>query len=113
MGGLIALYAGLTHSETFGFVGSLSPSVHFAEHKLQRLAMAFTGYGTKFHLDYGAQEFAGDTFKSKSSFVVLEELAATLNRRGARARALLDPAGTHNETSWSRRLEDVLKWFHE
>ncbi|MBK6767255.1 MAG: alpha/beta hydrolase [bacterium] len=111
LGGLISLYAGLTRPDVFSAALCLSPTMNVAAGRALKLAQSYSG-GTRFWLDYGAREFGGNRELSNQMIDAVLECARVLRDNGVRVKAHVDPVGEHNETSWRRRLPDILRWWH-
>lgn len=112
LGGLISLYAGLTRADSFSFAACMSPSMNVAGGRILRSATSFSG-DVRFWIDYGAREFGGNRELSNQMIEAVHECARTLRSNGVDARSYVDPEGEHNETSWRRRLPDIIRWWHE
>ena len=135
MGGLIALWAGLTRPETFSRVMAMSTAVWFAEeggpwlssNRLVRYAREHAlPRNVRFYLDVGTNERSRDAEPGvvDSAGHALEYARAYVEGTDALARALrdggvpasnlkvvVDPGAMHHETAWSRRFEDALLWL--
>lgn len=111
LGGLISLYAGLTRPDVFSAALCLSPTMNVAGGRILKLAQSFSGQ-TRFWLDYGAREFGGNRELSNQMIEAVLECSRILRDNAVTVKSLVDPLGEHNETSWRRRLPDVLRWWH-
>lgn len=108
MGALISLYAFFERSETFGFVGAMSPSLWF-------------GHGTMLHLIEAAPFVPGrlvvDVGTNESAVMLRDarRLRHVLQTKGYRQnhelRYLEDHGAAHTESAWSNRLGDVLRFL--
>ena len=111
LGGLVTLYLGLRHPETFGKLAVLSPSVWW-NHK------SILGY-----LNERAPEIwekprlwldAGDG-EGRRTLENAEQLHRRLIANGWRTGATLHfervPGGTHDEASWATRVKPMLKFL--
>ena len=135
MGGLVALYAGLTRPDVFSRVMAMSTAVWFAEGEgpwlsdnrlLELIATHAPPRNVKFYLDVGAAERSrdhdpdvrdarGEAVAYPRAYVEgTNAVAAALRSAGVPERNLsevVDPAGIHNESAWSRRFEPALLWL--
>ncbi|MBS2036346.1 alpha/beta hydrolase [bacterium] len=114
MGGLVSLYLGLAHSNTFGLVGALSPSLWFAEKDMikswaehppaQRPAKIWLDMGDRESQTDGDQNGIPDTLDNTRA---LRDVLASQGQPGLLYREI--PGGTHTEGAWSERIQDVLQ----
>ncbi|MDB4909109.1 MAG: hypothetical protein JWO05_3893 [Gemmatimonadetes bacterium] len=135
MGGLFALYAGLTRPDVFSKVLAMSTAVWFAESggpwlsKNRLLALIerrVPPNDVHFYLDVGANERSrlaepnvcsadGTALTYPQVYVEgTERVVSALRERGvpdAHLRLVIDPAGIHHETAWARRFEGAVEWL--
>ena len=109
-GGIVSLYAGLTHPGTFGSVGVLSPSIWWDNREmLRRIERLETKPNLKIWLDMGTKEGYEHLLNARK---VKHELI----RKGwviGRDLEYLEAAGArHNERAWSARMEPLLRFFY-
>lgn len=136
MGGLIALYAGLTRPDVFSKVMAMSSAVWFAEAGGSWLSdnrlVRYVGRhappsDTRFYLDVGTNERSResdpDVLDSQGRRLTYprayvegtEAVAAALRRAGLPAadlRLVVDGGGIHNESAWSRRFGSAMLWLY-
>ena len=123
LGGLISLYGLYRHPEVFGFCGAMSPSLWFAGGEIYRRLQRFPKPPGRLYLDSGGQERRGDWrdrylfgYGSWRYAADIRRLDRQLKRSGfteADLQTVIDPEGTHSETSWKARLPDALRFLLE
>jgi predicted alpha/beta superfamily hydrolase len=109
LGGLVALYLGLTWPQVFGRLAVLSPSVWWAQGEmLQYVRRMRPEPRPRIWLDIGLAE--GPAMIKKC-----DELHRLLERRGWRhgieMRYLRVPGGRHNEDAWAKRVDPFLRFL--
>lgn len=111
LGGLMALYAALQHSDAFGFVAAFSPALSIENMAGANVLFAaiqqktYTG-NTKIYFDMGLVEYG--------NYDRIEQLQSLLLKQGfapANIRMVKDDIGRHCEVDWSRRFPDALFWL--
>lgn len=114
MGGLFSLYMGLAHSNTFGLVGAISPSLWFAEKDMiaQWKNHPPTQRPDKVWLDMGDNESPSDHDKNGvpdtlDNTRALRDVLQAQNQKGLMYHEIA--GATHSEGSWSERIQDVLQ----
>jgi predicted alpha/beta superfamily hydrolase len=119
LGGLVSLYLGWSQPETFGWVGALSPSLWWGH---RGFITAIAGGEAprdrpNIWLDAGSRESDLDANCNGVPDLIddLRTLRAVPLHQGYREGEDLlyreVEGGTHDETSWSRRVGDVLTYF--
>ncbi len=107
MGGLISLYALFRHPEVFGFAGSMSPSLWFANRAIYPVVAAAPVVG-RLYLDTGTAEGAGELHD-------VRRLRALLARKGYLPGEdflyMEDEGAGHNEAAWAYRLCGALRFL--
>lgn len=114
LGGLISLYLGLQHGDTFGRVGALSPSVMWSQDGLFRHWREHTRRWTRMYVDAGDEEsFDIGAFPMPYGHRVRAfcEHLRGLGYAPHELRCVLEPGGQHSEADWQRRLPDALQWL--
>ncbi len=113
LGGLFALCAGIRQNDVFGHIAAMSPSVFWANgHVLGALARR-PKLPVRIWLDAGSREAAN----LRASIAELVDLLLTKgwqkHRTASRAdlRHLEAKGGRHDEASWGRRFDRVLKFL--
>ena len=111
LGGLMAIYAAMAHSDTFGYVAAFSPSLG-VENKMgdNVLFTALEQYSKpvkgRIYLDMGRVEYG--------SYRPVEKLYQLLREKGAAAQNLQlvkDDLGRHCEKDWSKRFPAAMQWL--
>jgi predicted alpha/beta superfamily hydrolase len=110
MGGLISLYAGFTHNETFGKMLIFSPSIWISEQVFNQ-ANSFHPRGhTKIYMYAGGDESAslkpsmdllGSILKSKKDKYQNLDIEESYN-----------PKGKHQEYYWGLEFPKAMKWLY-
>jgi predicted alpha/beta superfamily hydrolase len=109
LGGLISLYLGLEHPETFGKLAVMSPSIWW-DHRsvLQFVKQARPRPDVKIWLDIGT----GEGMRHVRDTELLERL---LIQGGWRAdddlKTLIVPDAVHDEDAWAERFDQVLRFL--
>lgn len=114
LGGLLALYSGLRHPHTFGFLGVLSPSLWWADRAVLADVAAVSLHPEQHYaVSTGDQE---GRVQEGSAAQVTETCAlhAALVQAGAQATLSILPGGIHHESTWAGQLPAVLDafWTH-
>lgn len=100
MGGLMALYAVLRYNRVFARGAALSPSIWFAQERLERLiANARVRSDTVLYMDYGQQEMSHRHMASWFAHV-----AGLLIDKKINLTSRIVPGGTHCESSWEKQI---------
>lgn len=108
MGGLISLYAFFRSPGVFGFVGSLSPALWFAERAIFAVIEAAELVPGKIYLDAGTDEGPDMLANTRD----LEQLLRTRGYHpGWDMRYVEEPKATHCESAWTGRLRDALMFL--
>lgn len=138
MGGLIALYAGLTRPDVFSKVMAMSPAVWFAEQggawlsanqllteMRQTRSLPRT---VRFYVDVGTAErsrgtdptvvdAAGQPVSYPRAYVEGARAAVEALRAGGVPEANLkyveEEGAVHHESAWARRFEDAVVWLYQ
>ena len=137
MGGVLALWAGLTKPEVFSKVMAMSTAVWFAEgggtwlsdnRLLAALRTRKLPADVRFYLDVGSAERSRDTDPdvvdaqgarvsySRAYVEGSEAVATALVEGGVSAwnvKHVVARGALHNEDAWSRRFEDAVTWLYQ
>lgn len=137
MGGLIALWAGLTRPDVFARVMAMSSAIWFAESGgpwlsnnrfLQHAGAHRLPRDVRIYLDVGTAERSreaepdvvdvdGRPLSYARAYVEGTEAAARALVGGGlpaeRVRLVVDSGGVHHEAAWSRRLVPALSWLFQ
>jgi len=108
MGALISLFAFFQHSEVFGIVGALSPSLWIADRRIFKVAERVSFDRGRIYLDVGLLEGADALADVRRLRDVLQ---AKGFRSGRELRYVEDRSGTHHESAWGRRLRRALPFL--
>ncbi|WP_232298690.1 alpha/beta hydrolase [Granulicella tundricola] len=109
LGGLISLYLGLGHPETFGQLAVMSPSIWW-DHRslLQFVKQARPRPETKIWLDIGT----GEGMRHVRDTELLERLLIQQGwRPGEDLQTLIVPDAVHDEDAWAARFDQVLRFL--
>lgn len=110
LGGLEALYGGLNYPQTFGFIGSLSPSVWWADRAVVQDAAALKAdTAPYFYLTTGDKE--GNASEAAAQVKNTQDLNAALQTAGAKTSLVVVPNAVHNEDAWAAVLGELLSTF--
>lgn len=109
LGGLISLYAGISHPQTFGGIIAMSPSIWWANGAIidWLLEHNIAGYQGKIWVDMGTRE-------GEEAIGFTRKLAGAINKhapefKGMRYREF--SGATHSEKSWHQRLHLPLRYL--
>ena len=109
LGGLISLAIALSHPQTFGKVGVLSPSLWWSNRAmLQTVASLRAKPDLKIWLDMGAAEGTTHVRDTEALSRLLLSKGWQLNRDLA---FNIVPGGVHAETAWAARFGQVLEFL--
>ncbi len=108
MGGLISLFAFLHRPDTFGIMGTLSPSLWFGSRAILGLAEAAPYHPARLYLDVGRQE--GDQ-TVEDARRLRDVLVAKGYVEGADLLYVEDRSGRHEEAAWRRRFRAALPFL--
>ncbi|MGD9548808.1 MAG: alpha/beta hydrolase [Candidatus Krumholzibacteriia bacterium] len=116
LGGLMALYGGLSRPDVFGLVGAFSTTVHWAGYRLTSWTPGRAASPLKVYLDMGDRESGSredtDGNGVADPFDDLRRMQAALEGLGlipgVDLMAVEDAGGIHNESAWARRLPGAL-----
>ena len=116
LGGLISLYAGFAYPDAFSMVGSLSPSLWWGDHYMEREFIPAQKHhkGMKIWMDMGTRE----GMNSKGFSIALED-TRRMNRllqklgysQGEDLYYFEHQGAGHDEASWARRIHLPLLYF--
>ena len=114
MGGLVSLYLGLAHSNTFGLIGALSPSLWFAEKDMLRSWSENPPTQRPYKIWLGMGDRESQTDEDHNGVPDTLDNTRQLNRilESQHQSGLLYheiPGASHNEASWSACIQEVLE----
>jgi predicted alpha/beta superfamily hydrolase len=108
MGGLITLYAFLTHPEVFGFAGVMSPSLWVAGGAIFGVVEQVERWHGRLYVDTGTAE-------GRAQMRHTREMARLLRRKTVHPRLQVryveDRGAGHNEAAWASRFERAIRWL--
>jgi len=108
MGGLISLYAFFRRPDVFGFTGTLSPSLWFANEAIFAVVAASPVVDGRVYLDVGVREGERHVRLARRMRDLLLHKGYVLRRN---FRWVEDPDGTHHESAWGRRFRKALPFL--
>jgi len=111
LGGLMAIYAALEHSDTFGFTAAFSPALAIENMDgknvlFEAIKRQQTIGNSKIYFDIGQMEYG--------NYKQIEQLNSLLLKQGFKPENLKlvkDDVGRHCELDWSRRFPAALEWL--
>jgi pullulanase len=117
LGGLMALYAGAAHAETFGLVLAESPSLGWEKmDDTQSFFGQFKTWPSKVFLAVGGNEAGeGKSEQSKVYASRVQGMKVLLEGAGLgadRLRYVFEPQASHNEAAWANRLPGALEFLY-
>jgi predicted alpha/beta superfamily hydrolase len=122
LGGLISLWGAVEHGSTFGLVGALSPAMAGGQGRILGHLRHLDVRPDRVYLDVGGAEgshLAADPASRRWAVAFPRDayrLRAALVSAGFTEpldlRFVFDPDGVHNESAWSRRLPDALRFLY-
>lgn len=109
LGGLVSLYLGLRHAETFGKLAIMSPSVWWNHKSILAVLNDYDGPPwPRIWLDVGDSE-------GKRSHQDVDQLYKELVRNGWTPEVSVEyrmvEGGTHDEAAWAARVGDMLRFL--
>lgn len=115
MGGLISCYTALRHQQVISKTACISSAFLkrlVGSHLLDYIEHTPKKWPMKFHIDIGDNEFGlfGDNILKETSEVYTTLLAAGFDKDELRYQEI--KGGTHDESSWRKRTEDILLWLN-
>lgn len=114
MGGLVSLYLGLAHADTFGLIGALSPSLWWAQQHMleewktnppvQRPEKIWMDMGDREDDDDGNANGVPDVLDHTRA---LKDVLASQGQSGLMYHEI--PGADHSEAAWAGRIQHVLE----
>jgi predicted alpha/beta superfamily hydrolase len=118
MGGLISLYGFFKRSDVFGAVGSMSPSLWYAQRAIFTYISRATFQPGTVYLDIGGQEGPVSAHAHGQPNMMLRaarDMEQLLRRKGYRPQSDLlyveAPDAGHNEAAWAERMPEALRFL--
>ncbi|CAM5225445.1 alpha/beta hydrolase [Alishewanella longhuensis] len=111
LGGLMAIYAALAHSDTFGFTAAFSPALAIENMDGKNVLFEAIKHhqtigNSKIYFDIGQMEYG--------NYEQIEQLNSLLLKQGfnpENLKLVKDDVGRHCEVDWSRRFPAALEWL--
>lgn len=113
-GGLISLYAALSHPEAFGRLLVESPSLYVDDAHVLRMAEGARRWPYRVFVAVGTRETGKDDI-DRRAVADVRHLEAILQRAGLREkrmRVVYEEGASHGEATWARRLPDALRFLY-
>ncbi len=114
LGGLFALHAALSHPGVFGRVAALSPTVWWGHGEvMRRVAALRERLPVRIWIDIGKREAPPlrQHVRSLNELLLAKGWRKSRITRRATLRHVEIPRGRHDEASWGRRFDRVLKFL--
>lgn len=112
LGGLVTLYLGLHHPDTFGKLIVMSPSLWWANRAILREVRKLRGsFPQKIWLDIGTCEGQNPDACVRNAEDLAEALVAKGWRYEQDFKFVEDYGAGHNEKAWGYRMRDALKFL--
>jgi predicted alpha/beta superfamily hydrolase len=109
MGGLISIYAGLIHPETFGRLMIFSPSLWAVQNAPFAAIRFFKPIPTKIYAYAGGKEGANVVPNVKNFQKAIQSQGFDDAKIGFKL--ALDPYGLHNERRWGEEFPKAVEWL--
>lgn len=106
LGGLVSLYAGLRHAQTFGLVGAMSPSIWWNERSMLNRYRQTNDLPLKIYLDSGT--IGGE---KPQDVMDLRQLLLVRNYQQENLFVFIQNGADHQEHYWAMRLPVALKFL--
>ncbi len=115
MGGLIALYAGATHPDTFGLILAESPALRLGKDSDWKSVFEGTKrWPQRVYIGVGGKEGFDKQQVSDSFAASVKEFDAMLTSAGldqSRKEFVFEPDAVHNEGAWAERLTGAVEFL--
>ncbi|KFE67732.1 putative esterase [Hyalangium minutum] len=116
LGGLVSMYLGLTHGDTFTRLGVISPSVWWASRDIVSRVNALSDKKPlRIWLDIGTEELGSDADNQETvddTRLLRDALIAKGWVLDGDLKYLEAEGGRHNEASWRARMDQILKYLY-
>lgn len=116
MGGLMSLYVGKTYPKTFGRIGGISPALMWGGGQMFQYWDTPARTWSKILLHVGSQEQYSFYGVWLDYVPITRDFYHHLKQLGYadhELRLVVADGDTHHETSWQRRLPDMMRWLLE
>jgi predicted alpha/beta superfamily hydrolase len=110
LGGLISVYAGLTHADTWGAIGAMSPSTWWDNTVILGMVAQSTGSRPlRVYVDSGDSGASNDDVTNTAALAQAWRGLGYVD--GVTLKYLVQPGATHTETAWASRLPGALQFL--
>jgi predicted alpha/beta superfamily hydrolase len=106
LGGLVSIYAGITHYKTFKRIAALSPSLWWDRLKILQLLTKSKNFSPILYADSGTE--GGER---PMDVLELEKVIQTHFAQSVRFQKIISRGDTHNEVSWAKRIPLALEFL--
>jgi predicted alpha/beta superfamily hydrolase len=112
LGGLVTMYLGVTHADTFGRLGVLSPSVFWGNRDIvSRVRGLPKKLPLRIWLDIGTEEWRASQETVEDTRLLRDALVARGWVLGKDLRYVEVPRAIHTESAWAERFDDLLLYL--
>ena len=113
LGGLVTMYLGLTHPETFTRLGVISPSVWWAHKDIVAQVKALPAkLPLRIWEDIGTDEGTGDQAETVADAAELNDALRAKGWGDGDLKYTVFPGAKHNEKAWAARFGDALRFLY-
>lgn len=106
LGGLVSLYAAITHPQTFNRIAALSPSIWWEQRKILRYFTTATVLPAVLYADSGT-----DGGERPQDVMELDKIIQKYFKDKILFKKVISQGATHDEASWAKRLPEVLQFL--
>jgi predicted alpha/beta superfamily hydrolase len=111
LGGLISSYAGITHADSFGLVGIMSPSTWWADNVILTLVPSTPAAPRPLRVYVDSGDSGVDNDDVTATARLAEVYRALGYKDGVDFKYVVQQGAIHNETYWAQRLPEALKFL--
>lgn len=115
LGGLISLYAGAKHPDTFGLILAESPALRFGKNEFGKTLFASVKqWPGKVYLAVGTAEAGAGNGASTDFANAVKFLDEQLHKDGldaSREKLIVEEGAAHNEDAWAKRLPGAMEFL--
>ncbi len=108
MGGLMALYAILAHSDVYSKAAAISPFILPVFRDLKKDLRKKVQPDTQVYISWGGKEYPG-RYLARATDETLQIVRALNKKNGVRVYPYCFKNGTHSEASWEKQLDTWMK----
>jgi len=106
LGGLVSIYAGITHYKTFTRIAALSPSLWWDHLKILQLLTKSKNFSDSLYADSGTE--GGER---SMDVLELEKVMQQYFNQKVIFQKIISRGDTHDENSWAKRIPFALKFL--